>query len=54
MTRMTSLPVTVRLLDAPGGRRALSRSLGGELLPWRLSSGGLTGGLLGSGHGALN
>jgi len=43
-------PVTVRLLDASGGGRGLARSLGGKLLARGLASGGLTGGLLGTGH----
>ncbi|KAF3840572.1 hypothetical protein F7725_006434 [Dissostichus mawsoni] len=43
-------PVTVRFLHAAGGRGALTGSLGGQLLPGSLSSGGFTGGLLGSGH----
>ncbi|CAG6022232.1 unnamed protein product [Menidia menidia] len=36
-------PVTVRLLHAAGGRRALAGGLGGQLLPGGLASGGLTG-----------
>ena len=43
-------PVAVRLLHSAGGRGALPGGLGGQLLPGSLSSGGLTGGLLGSGH----
>ena len=43
--------VPVRLLDASDGWGGLPRGLGGELLPWGLASGGLTGGLLGTGHG---
>ena len=42
--------VAVRLLDASGGGSALASSLGGQLLPWGLASGGLTGGLLGTSH----
>ena len=38
------------LLDAAGGRGGLTGSLGGELLPGGLASGGFTGGLLGTGH----
>lgn len=45
-------PVTVRLLHAAGGRGALARSLGGELLPGCFATGGFASGLLGSGHGA--
>ena len=44
--------VTVRLLHSTGGRRALASCLGGELLPGGFATGGLTGGLLGSGHDA--
>ncbi|KAJ1185095.1 hypothetical protein NDU88_001890 [Pleurodeles waltl] len=44
-------PLVVRLLDSPGGRRALAGSLGGQLLARRFPSGGLAGGLLGVGHG---
>ena len=40
----------VRLLDSSGCRRALSGGLGGELLTRGFASGGLAGGLLGSGH----
>ena len=42
--------VPVGLLDAAGGGGGLARGLGGELLPGGLASGGLTGGLLGTGH----
>ena len=42
--------VSVGLLDAAGGWGGFSSGLGGELLSWSLSSGGLSGGLLGSGH----
>ena len=42
--------VSVGLLDSSGGRGRLTGSLGGELLARSLSSGGLAGGLLGSGH----
>ena len=45
------LPVTMRLLHAPGGRSALAGSLRSQLLTRGFSSGGLTGGLLGTGHG---
>ena len=44
-------PVTVRFLHAAGGRGALTGGLSSQLLPGSLSSGGFTGGLLGSGHG---
>ena len=44
-------PVAVGLLDAPGGGSGLPGSLGGQLLAGSLSSGGLTGGLLGTSHG---
>ena len=43
-------PVTMRLLDASGGGGRFTGSLGSELLPRRLSTGGFTGGLLGTGH----
>ena len=38
-------PVTVGLLDTPGGRSGLAGGLGGELLAGSLTSGGLAGGL---------
>ena len=41
---------SVGLLDATGCRCALLGSLGGELLSRSFTSGGLAGGLLGSGH----
>jgi hypothetical protein len=44
-------PVSVGLLDAPGGGGRLAGSLGGQLLPGGLASGGLTCGLLGTSHG---
>jgi hypothetical protein len=44
-------PVPVGLLDTPGGRGGLAGSLGGQLLPGGLASGGLTCGLLGTSHG---
>ena len=43
----------VRLLDAAGGRRRLSGGLGGEGLARSLASGGLSCGLLGSGHSMM-
>ena len=43
-------PVTMGLLDAAGGRGGFTGSLGSQLLPRRLSSGGFTGGLLGTSH----
>ena len=43
-------PVTMGLLDASGGGGRFTGSLGSELLPRRLSTGGFTGGLLGTGH----
>jgi hypothetical protein len=46
-----SRSVTVGLLDTSGCGGGLARSLGGELLAGSLSSGGLAGGLLGTGHG---
>ena len=46
----SSRSVSVGLLDAAGGWGGLSSGLGGELLSWSLSSGRLSGGLLGSGH----
>ena len=42
--------VSVWFLDSSGGWGRLSGSLGGKLLSWSLSSGGLSSGLLGSGH----
>ena len=46
----SSRAVTVRLLDSTGGGGRLTSCLGGELLTRSLSSGGLTSGLLGTGH----
>ena len=43
-------PVTMGLLDASGGGGRFAGSLGSELLPRRLSTGGFTGGLLGTSH----
>ena len=43
--------VPVGLLDSTGGRCRLPGSLGGQLLPRSLASGGLTSGLLCTGHG---
>jgi len=43
--------VAMGLLDASGGGSRLPGGLGGQLLPGSLSSGGLTGGLLGTSHG---
>jgi hypothetical protein len=45
-----SRAVPVGLLDSTGGGGGLAGGLGGELLPGSLSSGGLTSGLLGTGH----
>ena len=45
--------VPVGLLDAAGGRRRLTRSLGGQLLARRLAAGGLARCLLRTGHGWL-
>jgi len=45
-----SWPVSVGLLHSSGGWGRLPGSLGGQLLPWSLSSSGLTGCLLGTGH----
>jgi hypothetical protein len=45
-----SRPVPVGLLDTSGGRGGLAGSLGGKLLTRGLSSGGFTGGLLGTSH----
>jgi hypothetical protein len=42
--------VSVGLLDSSGGGGRLAGSLGGELLTGSLSSGGLSCGLLGTGH----
>jgi histone H3 len=49
----SSRAVTVGLLDSSGGRGRLASSLGGELLARSLPSGGLAGGLLGTGHVCL-
>ena len=49
----SSGPVSVGLLDSSGGGGRLPGSLGGELLPRRLSSSGLPGCLLGTGHDAM-
>ena len=46
----SSGPVSVGLLDSSGGGGGLPSGLGCQLLPWGLSSGGLTGGLLGASH----
>ena len=43
-------PVPVRLLDSSGGGGRLPGSLGGQLLPWSLSSGRLAGGLFSTSH----
>lgn len=43
-------PVTMGLLDSSGSRCTLAGSLGCQLLPWRLSSGRLASGLLGTSH----
>jgi len=48
----SSGPVSVGLLHSSGGWSGLPGSLGGQLLPGSLSSGGLTSGLLGTGHGS--
>ncbi len=45
-----SRTVAMGLLDSAGGWGTLTSSLRGELLPRSLSSGGLTGGLLGTSH----
>lgn len=42
--------VSVWLLDTTGRWRRLAGSLGCKLLTWGLATGGLSGGLLGSGH----
>ena len=47
----SSGPVSVGLLDSSSGGSRFPGSLGGQLLPGSLSSGGLTGGLLGTSHG---
>ena len=46
-----SWPVSVGLLDSAGSRGGLASSLGGQLLPGGLASGGFTSGLLGTSHG---
>ena len=43
-------PVAVRLLDAAGGRSALTGGFSSELLPRGFTTGGFTSGLLGSSH----
>ena len=48
-----SRSVTVGLLDSSGGGGRLASGLGGELLTGSLSSGGLAGCLLGTGHCVL-
>ena len=48
----SSWPVSVGLLDSSGSGGRLTGSLGGELLPGGLASGGLSCGLLGTGHGS--
>jgi len=45
-----SWPVSVGLLHSSGGWSGLPGSLGGQLLPWSLSSSGLTCCLLSTGH----
>ena len=45
-------PVAVGLLNAAGGGGGLARRLGGKLLARGLATGGLTGRLLGTSHGA--
>ncbi|KAI3706363.1 hypothetical protein L6452_24047 [Arctium lappa] len=45
-----SRPESVWFLHTSGGRCRLPGSLGGELLPWSLSSGGFPGGLLSTSH----
>ena len=45
-------PVAMGLLHTAGGGGRLAGGLGGQLLPGRLATGGLAGGLLGAGHGA--
>jgi len=42
--------ITMRLLDASGAGCALARSLGGELLAWRLATGRLAGCLFRAGY----
>ncbi len=44
-------PVAMGLLDATSRRGALASSLRGQLFTWGFASSGLTGGLLGTGHG---
>ena len=43
-------PVTVGLLDTPGGWGRFAGSLGSKLLPWCLATSGFTGSLLGTSH----
>ena len=42
--------VPVGLLHSSSRRGGFASSLGGQLLPWSLASGGLAGGLLGASH----
>jgi len=44
-------PVAMGFLDPPGRRSTLAGSLGGQLLTGGFASSGLTGSLLGTGHG---
>ena len=46
-------PVTMRLLHATSSRCAFTCSLGSKLLPWSLTSGRFTSGLLSSSHFAV-
>ena len=46
-------PVPVGLLDSASGRSRLASSLGGQLLPGGLASGGFTSSLLGTSHGVV-
>ena len=47
----SSGPVTMGLLDTASGWGRFAGGLGGQLLPRCLSTGGFTGGLLGTSHG---
>ena len=47
-------PVTVGLLDTPGGWGRFAGSLGSKLLPWCLATSGFTGSLLGTSHLVLS
>ena len=49
-----SWPVSVGLLDSSGGGSRFAGSLGGQLFPGGLASGGFASGLLGTSHGGFS